>query len=86
MHKLLQIVQNVKIRPHKGECLAGSNACFKCGKLRHHAKDCQNGDISPQGHVKQAQRCPKDYNVLCSSWLPRSMRSSGCSYWYVKSL
>ncbi|XP_043710389.1 uncharacterized protein LOC122659330 [Telopea speciosissima] len=27
-------------KPHSGECMAGSNACFRCGKEGHMAKDC----------------------------------------------
>src|SRR5688572_26991763 len=38
-------------KPHKGECLAGSNACFQCGKPGHQAKDCSGGGNRPQGQV-----------------------------------
>ncbi|XP_055814546.1 cold shock domain-containing protein 3-like [Solanum dulcamara] len=30
-------------RTQKGECFAGSNVCFKCGKPGHHAKNCRGG-------------------------------------------
>ena len=40
-------------RTHKGECLAGSNVCFKCGKPGHHARDCRSGSVKPQGQGAQ---------------------------------
>jgi hypothetical protein len=27
---------------HRGECLAGLNACFRCGKSGHHARECRS--------------------------------------------
>ncbi|XP_055824674.1 uncharacterized protein LOC129893202 [Solanum dulcamara] len=44
-------------RTHKEEFLAGSNACFKCGKWSHHAWDC-SGSVggSPQGQVSHGQQ------------------------------
>lgn len=40
-------------RLHKGKCVVGSNACFTCVKLGHHAKDCMSGNTSPQGQKGQ---------------------------------
>lgn len=37
-------------RLHKGECLADSNACFKCVKYGYQAKSCRSsGGARPQG-------------------------------------
>ncbi|XP_055822112.1 glycine-rich RNA-binding protein RZ1C-like [Solanum dulcamara] len=43
-------------KTHKGECLVGSNACFKCGKPGYHALDCRSGGGGrTQGQVAHGQ-------------------------------
>ncbi|XP_055830787.1 uncharacterized protein LOC129899798 [Solanum dulcamara] len=42
-------------RTQKEECLASSNACFKYGKLRHHARDCRGGGW-PQSQITNSQQ------------------------------
>jgi hypothetical protein len=41
-------------KTHKGECLRGSDACYRCGKPSHMARDCRVKDPNPQ-----AQGAPK---------------------------
>ncbi|XP_055814535.1 uncharacterized protein LOC129884229 [Solanum dulcamara] len=39
-------------KTHKEECLAGSNACFKCSKLGRHARDFRGGSVGRhQGQI-----------------------------------
>ena len=37
---------------HKGECRAGMNVCFRCGKPGHHFRDCRVRDPNLQGAPK----------------------------------
>src|SRR5688572_3403425 len=36
---------------HRGECLMGSDICYKCGKTGQFARDCRGKDVHPQGQV-----------------------------------
>ncbi|XP_055835152.1 uncharacterized protein LOC129903626 [Solanum dulcamara] len=47
-------------RTHKGECLAVSNACFKCGNPGHHIRDCRGSNgLRPQDQIAQGQQAQR---------------------------
>ena len=59
-------------RAHRGEFLAGSNVCFKCGKLGHHARECKSGGVKPQGQGAQGSKCKVEAKrwEMHPTWLP----------------
>lgn len=62
-------------RLHKRECLAGSNACFKCGKSDHQAKGCRSG-----GGVRweSLRQCSTHKPIICLICWERGGKDCGC--------
>ncbi|XP_049381553.1 uncharacterized protein LOC125846146 [Solanum stenotomum] len=45
-------------RKHKGKCLAGTNACFGCGKMDHEIRDCPSVSKNEGDSLRRAQPYP----------------------------
>ena len=38
-------------KTHKGECMMGTDVCYKCCKAGHFARDCRGREVLPQGQA-----------------------------------